>query len=143
VYRINISTGGGGGASQTTLVAGATVAEGDVLTVDISGDAVQAGSSFAADNWRVVGVALASVVITQVVDVSLAGSLVPVLFGTAPAAASNGELVYLSSTLGEATLTPPIASGNVVYIIGTLQGGDGADTTPDVLFQPQYLSRIP
>lgn len=71
------------------------------------------------------------------------GTLVPVLFASAPAASSNGLPVYLSTTAGQATMTAPTGVSTVTYIIGFLQGADGADTTPDVLFMPQFISKGP
>jgi frataxin-like iron-binding protein CyaY len=71
------------------------------------------------------------------------GSLIPVLFGAAPAAANNGDAVYLSTVAGQATLTAPTGNDEVTFRIGYLQGADGADTTPLVLYQPQFLSAGP
>ncbi|GAF96252.1 unnamed protein product, partial [marine sediment metagenome] len=60
-----------------------------------------------------------------------------------PGAASNGSPVFVSATAGVATLTAPTGSGNVVYLLGILQGADGADTSPLVLFQPQFIAVRP
>lgn len=71
------------------------------------------------------------------------GALVPVLFGAAPAGASNGSEVFLDSTAGQATLTAPSGSGEVVYAIGILQGANGVTATPNVLFIPRLVAVIP
>jgi hypothetical protein len=33
--------------------------------------------------------------------------------------------------------------GNVIYKVGIMQGADGADTSPNVLLQPQYMAKRP
>ncbi|MAG26013.1 hypothetical protein CMI47_10580 [Candidatus Pacearchaeota archaeon] len=55
-----------------------------------------------------------------------------VLFGSNPAASSNGQRVYLSTTSGKATLTPPASNASVV-VIGRLQGATGSTNTPNVV----------
>jgi hypothetical protein len=72
--------------------------------------------------------------------VTAPGSLVPVLFSAAPAAAANGDQVFLSSTAGQGTLTAPSGASVVVFVLGILQGANGADTTPNVLWQPRLVS---
>lgn len=64
------------------------------------------------------------------------GAKVPVLMGAAPAATDNGKVIFLDTTAGQGTLTAPVA-GDVVAL-GTLIGGDGADTTPLVIWNPQF-----
>ena len=74
---------------------------------------------------------------------SVNGSLVPVLFGAAPAAIDNGKPVYVSVTAGQASLTPPAPpiADKVFFLVGYLQGGNGITSTPKVLWNPQYLSK--
>ncbi len=68
----------------------------------------------------------------------------PVLFGSAPAAASNGSRVYLDpANAGEATLTIPSTSGTAVVLLGWLTGGDGASTTPTVQLRPRFMYLTP
>lgn len=130
--------------STTTITrtAGEAIALGEVLTGDSSGEVVLANSSFSGNLWRVVGAAASAGAASDPIQVTTSGSLGPVKFAVAPAGASNGSLVYLSATTGRGTLTPPVG-GNVIFLIGVLMGADGATTTPDVLIQPQYVSRIP
>ena len=66
------------------------------------------------------------------------GSRVAVKFNAAPEAISNGDVVFLSLTAGEGTLTPPSATGQAVWALGILVGANGADTTPDVIWNPQF-----
>lgn len=77
--------------------------------------------------------------------VQIHGSLVPIAMTAAPAAASNGLPIYLSATAGKASTSIPggPASTRVVFIVGVLQGADGADTTPLAVFTPQFVSRGP
>ena len=65
------------------------------------------------------------------------GAIVPVKFGSAPAGTSNGKRVYLDTTAGQGTLTPP-ASGSVVKI-GILMGANGSDSTVRCLWQPEFI----
>jgi len=127
-----------------TMVAAETLAMGDLLcVVNSAGEMGKARSTYSADRWRVIAVALDVAIAGDNVPVGLVGEVSPVLFGSAPAAASNGSLVYLSSTLGVATLTPPLTTGNVIFTVGVLQGANGLSSSPTVAFIPQYISRIP
>lgn len=125
------------------MVASENLSQGDVLVVNTSGQVLRADATFANDDWRVIAVARAAVSALGSVGIALSGELISVHFGVAPASGQNGSLVYLSASSGEATTTPPNSSGNVIYVIGILQGADGVSTTPPVFFQPQYISRIP
>ena len=64
-----------------------------------------------------------------------------VKFSAAPASSSNGSPVFVSSTDGLATLTPPTTATNSVFKIGTLEGADGSTTTPlvDLLCKEEML----
>lgn len=138
---LDVTTVGAG----ITLTAGTTIAIGDVLSLDTAGDAILADSNTGTDTFAyVIGIALTAATATNPVRVlSVSGDLVPVAFSAAPGAAANGSIVFISSTAGRATLTAPTGGGNVVYKIGILQGGDGADTTPTVIYQPQFLAKRP
>jgi hypothetical protein len=125
------------------FVAGEALSLGHILTFDAAGDVVKASAVYASSIWEVTSVATAAALATASVNVATAGMLVPILFGAAPAAGDNGKPCFLSTTAGQATLTPPGGSGNVVFSIGVIQGADGITSTPAVLFQPQYISRIP
>ncbi len=124
------------------LTAGAILAQGNILTLDASGEAILADSDTGTTlDGLCIGVALGAVAAAATARVcTVPGSLVPMLFGSAPAGASNGSPVFLSATPGEATLTPPTTTGNVVFIVGILQGADGVSATPNVLYLPQYIA---
>ena len=56
------------------------------------------------------------------------------------AATHLGKPVYLSTTVGLITATPPTGSGDVVYQVGLCVGGSG--TTWQVMIQPQFVMEI-
>ena len=131
------------GARSVDLVLAESVVLGDLLALDASSEGVKAESTFSAGKFFIFGVAEEAGSPAATISVAtLHGILVPVRFGAAPLTASNGQLVYLSATPGAATLLVPSA-GNVIYTIGILVGADGVNTTPNVLTQPRYVSRIP
>lgn len=131
-------------AGGVTLIAGEAIAIGDVLTINASGEAILAEASIAVDEWRVIGASRDAGAILSTVRVATSGDLGLVRFAVAPAGASNGEYVFLSTVTGLGSLTPPAPpGGKTVILVGVLQGADGATTTPDVLIQPQLISRIP
>lgn len=95
------------------------------------------------DGW-VVGVSRGAATAASTAQAfTVSGSIVPVLFSSAPLANQNGRPVYLSVTAGEASMSAPgsPASNKVVFIVGTLAGGDGVSTLVDVIFNPQFISR--
>jgi len=135
-----------GSGAGITLTAGEALTAGDVVTIeDTTGDCVKADSNTGTTiDGLCIGIVAISAADTNPVKVyTVPGSLVPVTFAAAPAANRNGDPVYVSQTAGVATLTPPTASGNVVYVIGILQGADGADTSPLVVYQPQFIAVRP
>lgn len=132
------------GAAGIKLTAAVAVTAGDVLTLDSAGEVELADASAPALDGLAVGIALRSAAAAaDVAVVTVPGSLVPVRFAAAPAAGNNGRPVYISGTAGLGTLTPPTGSGTTRFLVGFLQGADGVTTTPNVIYQPQYLSRTP
>jgi|GEM_PF-1866315 len=135
-----------GSGAGITLTAGENLTAGDVVTIeDTTGDVVKADSNTGTTiDGLCIGVVAIGANDTNPVKVyTVPGSLIPVTFAAAPAANRNGDPVWVSTTAGVATLTPPTASGNVQYIIGILQGADGADTSPLVVYQPQFIAIRP
>lgn len=128
---------------RPTLTAGEVITAGDVLTVDTSGRVVKARSLFAVNRWRVAFLAYTGGAFGASVELAVSGSVAPVQFALAPAAVNNGSHVFLSNSSGLADLTPPAGAGQVVFVVGILQGADGVTTTPDIVFLPQYISRRP
>lgn len=78
---------------------------------------------------------------------SVGSSAVVCLMGVVPttctdtfATADVGKPVYLSTTAGSITKTPPSGTGDVVFQVGICVSGSG--TTWDILIQPQYIMEI-
>jgi len=63
--------------------------------------------------------------------------------GNAPGAAASlsatpGDYVYISSTPGDLTLTPPAGPGDIVFIVGRAEPGDGVTgAATDLYIEPQ------
>lgn len=139
----------GGSTEGTALVftatAGENLAAGEPVRFDTTGTPgnvlkAQATTLPTAD---AVGVVKTGVLSGATVTVYMAGN-VPVLFGAAPAASSNGSRVYLDpSGAGQAALTLPTGSGESVVLLGRLTGANGVTATPTVLLSPTYLYSIP
>jgi len=128
--------------ADKTFIAGEALTAGDLVALNTSGEAIRADSSIAAANWEVIGVANQTVAAAAPVLVTTRSGDCPIVrFTAAPAGALNGSLVFLSTTSGLATPTPPVAVGNTIFTIGTLQGADGATATPVVVFRPQYIAQ--
>jgi hypothetical protein len=119
--------------SADTFLAGETIMDGDLVTME-AGLIYQARAGYAFNRYDVIGVARNDALIGQPVTISTAIVMVMRMrFAVAPAAADNGDDVFLSATPGFATLTPPAAGGgNVVARIGSLKGANGATVTPEV-----------
>lgn len=123
------------------FVSGEALTAGDVLALDSTGDVIRADSSIGTANYEVIGVAnetVGSGVPVQVVTHT--GAVPNVNFTAAPGAGANGRLVFLSTSTGLASITPPGTSGNAIFTIGTLQGADGITTSPAVVFRPQLIA---
>lgn len=135
-----------GNGAGVTLTAGGAISAGDVITIEsTSGDAILADANTGTTlDGLAIGVAAYAATATNPVKVyTVAGSLIPINFASAPAAADNGRPVFVSGTPGEGTLTAPTGSGSVVFLLGVLQGADGSTTSPLVLFQPQFIAVRP
>lgn len=128
-----------------SFTSGEAISTGDLLALNSAGAVIRANSSIAAGNYEVIGVSAQTVgagVSVQVITHS--GVLTNVNFTVAPGAASNGNFVFLSSTSGLASASPPFPpGGNAFFTIGTLQGANGATTSPAVVFRPQFLALHP
>lgn len=134
-----------GKAAGIELVAGEALVAGNPVRINASGEVVKADADTGTTtNAWVIGFNRAAVAAAGVAQIlSVPGTLIPMKFAVAPAGASNGSLVYLSTVAGDVQLTPPSGSGSVTYTVGILQGADGATTTPVVLYLPQYQSKKP
>jgi hypothetical protein len=122
-------------SGTVTLTAGAAaLSAGDVVRLSSAGLVVKAQATTAA--CHVLGVVAVAALAGAPVQVYLMG-MVPVSFGSAPAASDRGSPCYLSGTAGKATLTPPTLNAGVALVrLGILASGDGASTTPSVILRP-------
>jgi hypothetical protein len=139
------SAGGGGLSGTLNVTAGVNLAAGQAVVFDTTANTVILADPDAAlvpIQWEVRGIATAAVLAGAATTIySIEGQRVPVLFQVAPAAASNGSVVYLDTTAGFATLSVPPA-GNAVVKLGTLTGADGVSVTPDVVIDFDVVAVI-
>ena len=142
--QANISIPGGTALASAiidTAIAGENLSPGHLVRFDTSGTPgevlkAQATTLPAADLMGVVK----SIVLSGATATYYERGTVPVIFGSAPAAASNGSRVYLdASTGGQATLIAPTASGTSVVFVGWLRGANGVTTTPNVQLKLDLL----
>jgi len=124
------------------LVTDSVLTEGDLVGINSSGN-VELVNAFTAtpDKIRVVGASFTSYLVGESAQInSNPGKLIPVKFSSAPLASENGSPVYLSTIPGAGTLTPPTGAMTVVFLIGVLQGADGINASPNVVFQPSLVA---
>jgi len=124
---------------EISILADETIAIGDVLRLTTSSDAGTPGrvvkanaTSFA--NAVAIGVAKTSGNQNDSITIVLDGQIA-VKFGSTPAASSNGQRVFLSTTSGEATLTAPSGATDATLLLGYLVGGDGSSATPNCILR--------
>jgi len=125
-------------------VADESIAIGDILRFVTSSDSgltagrVIKSSSTTADDGECIGVANTSGVQGDTIQVVTAGQI-NIKFSTAPLTTDNGKTIYLSTTSGEATLTPPTSSNNAVVRLGKLNGANGSTSTPQCLLRIEFV----
>lgn len=134
-------------ASTTTaipvsqLTAGENLVAGEIVSVAIGTSTIfRAISTTATALSDVIGVVQDPAILAGALGnvYTFDGSLIPILFAVAPLAADNGRQVFLSTTLGRATLTPP-GVGNDVVNIGVLYGANGVTVSPTVLLRSKFV----
>lgn len=138
-FRYIGTTAGSGSSDASTItftaLAGENLVAGDTVrfdTVTNPGRVLKAQANTPA-NSDVCGIVKDAVSSGNSATVYTVGS-VPVLFQSTPASSNNGSRVYLDpSNAGKATLTAPSASGQSIVLLGRLVGGDGSDSTPNVV----------
>lgn len=132
-----------GAEGVTTLVAGEAISVGDLVTMSAGGLALKARAGHAFGRYRVVGVALATVMPGAMLSILIDEEhVVPVRFAVAPGAGDNGSWVFLAATAGLATLTPPTGTGNHIIRVGILRGADGSTVTPQVFYRVEHVGRV-
>ena len=128
---------------ETTLTAGEALVAGNVCVIDgVSGLAFKASATTAIGRTSVIAVVKDPAIALGFSGqfYTMVGALVPVLFGVAPGAASNGAVIYLDTTSGQAILSAPIATGTAIVELGVLQAADGVTVTPLTIFGPDFRS---
>jgi len=130
-----------------TFNAGETITSGDTVSVEYDGGNAETriyvsdANHGSTNRRRPIGIAETGGVAGVSIDVfTQPGRIVEMTFGSAPATSNNGDFVYLSETPGEVTLTPPTASGSDVFKMGILTGADGALTSVDVIYFPEFVA---
>jgi len=142
---VNTTTGAAGGGVVMADGDGGALAVGYIAYAQYSGgetkalraDAGAPHSIGAPDQANVFGVVVAKDG-TECQINTIHGMPVPVYFAAAPGTADNGQVVYLATDPGEATLSPPSAPETDVWQLGILVGADGATQTPNVIWMPQF-----
>ena len=74
---------------------------------------------------------------------TLAGTVVPMSFVSAPAAGSRGKPVYLSTTDGKVTMDMPDTSGAYLYRVGYLVSTTVLSGMYTVQLAPQLIGQNP
>lgn len=137
--------GGGGGSTKVVVFTPVALSTGELLTYIPGTNNVRKASANLAlspSRYDIAGVAFANAAAgTNTIMYIGMGGLYPILFDVIPAAADNGSRVWLSTTDGKATLTPP-GNGWAQSFVGLLQGADGSTITPKVLFQPRLVALL-
>lgn len=114
----------GYGADTLSLVAGETLAAGDLIYVDAAGQAFKADADSSAK--AAVGFVLAGVTAAASGTVYFGSGIIPGLTGL-----TAGSLYYLSSTAGGVTTTAPTGTGKIQQPIGR------ALSATQLYFEPQ------
>lgn len=140
VGTVDVTVSGGAFEDYT---AGVAVTAGDLVVLNSSGEVEPASSSIAGGNWNVLGVAQNSALLGGTVSVMQDDGVDTLMRFTAPPlAASNGSLVFLSTSAGLASTTPPSPPGsNTFVLVGTLKGADGVSGSPTVVFRQQIVAQ--
>jgi len=130
--------------SPTVILAGETIAAGDLLTVNAAGRAVKAANTYPAspEKYNVIGVSrYACDTDNRCFVDAIPGRLYPINCNFTPSVTDIGKETYLHSNAGTCTLTPPASSAAVIRvgtIIATLGGSQAS-----ILFYPSELVLLP
>lgn len=133
-----------GSAGGVVLTTDDALAQGDIVFIKATTGNIGLADANAGTVREAAAVGVARTTVTAANPAQIFtqyGALIPIRFTSAPAAADNGRAVYLSQTAGQATMTAPTGASDVIYRLGFLQNGDGADTTPMCMWAPQFIAR--
>lgn len=130
------------GGTSVSYTAEAAITAGDLVVVTSTGGVVPADSSIASGNWNVLGVSQNSAIVGGSVAVMQDDGVdTPVRFTSPPALAENGDPVFLSTSAGLASTSPPTPGGNTIVLVGILKGADGVTGTPTCVFRQQIVAQ--
>lgn len=127
------------------LVAGENLEEGHLVRITNNGKVRKVNCNNSDPDFaRTIGSAYSSVLQNAVVRIySTVGTLIKVKFSSPPAQVDNGRPVYISTNNGEGTLElSSLSSGSIVFMVGILQGANGIDLAPKVVFQPNLIASL-
>ena len=137
-------------AAGIRVVAGATIAAGDVLVIlKTSAQAtgipeVVLADANGTDIRGFAGVAVASIASGSNGNMaSIPGSIAMVALDAAPSAGQSGLPVYVATTAGRGTLTAPAGPDARVFLIGYLAGTTAVGGLYPVQLMPQFIADIP
>lgn len=130
--------------TTSRTVGGGPVSAYDLVSLSSNGALERATAVQPTALYEVVGVVQNAAASGATVDVvEIQGLTTLMTFATPPAATDNGMPVFLSDVPGLATMTPPSASGRVVFRVGILATGDGVSLSPSVIWRPRFVSWLP
>jgi len=142
LFAPRVNTGLGIPSSVYTATAGEDILLGNLLCLTSTDTVFKASQTTSLNRTEIFGVAQASVLTGNPVDVLITrGALIPVRFAIPLFASDNGKIVYLG-TNGVGPLAPPSASGTSVVQVGVMEGSAALAVTPDVLFTPRHILDI-
>jgi len=131
---------GGNGTSPS-------VETGMVLSVDNNGSLEPANANGTKHTEVVVAVALEDGNTAATDDsrlvCSISGQIQLIAFRVTPTASNIGDIVFLSKSDGQVTLTAPSSTGDHVVRIGILMDDTAINGLYQVLFQPQFIEVVP
>lgn len=146
-YIGQTATGGGGGSTtQLTVdaVCDESVTSGDIVRYLQNGEGGTLGrvvnANASEEQSRDLYVSLSTGASGSTLSLLLGGSST-LNFSANVANTDIGKTVYLSTTDGKATLTPPSSAGDLVVQLGTVTNATGTSSAT-VVFRPQFIMEI-
>lgn len=135
VYVAEIFTASAVGADQLTLIAAENLTAGDVVFVDVAGQAARADRLTVQQKFEPIGLVISDVSAGALATVKYAGRNTG-RFSVAPGAPDIGSSVFLD-TAGTMTITAPAAAGNTLVKMGIL-----LSTVPEIQIQIETIADV-
>lgn len=115
---------------------------GDVVTYNSLGQLQKTDITLTGSAREVLGIAFENDSTNSTKVTSLAGSIVEVQFSASPSVGDEGKPVYVSTTAGKATLTPPSSIGQRVFKLGILLSSTAGMNGYSIMLQPQLIADL-